>query len=393
MNRIVIIGNGFDLAHNLKTSYNDFLKEYWVGIKNTKHKDEFIEFDSIDVFSFDSCKSLTEIVGTLNSIIGEGKFYDNSYNWSNPRIKLKIANDFFKKINDKHVSTNWVNIEMEYYDTIKKVLNRSGIRTDAFNKESASLIAQLNNEIFNFTKRFEDYLKNKVVPKYKEHTIPRLYKLLSNQQLNNNEEILNFEKEFPTSCINAWEKQSSTRKEFKFGDKKFDNSLFINFNFTGTIFEYIEQRNEVIFIHGKLADQNNNPVLLGFGDEMDKFYSDIEDLDQNEYLRFAKSFHYTKNENYKRIFDLLELENFQVQIMGHSCGLSDRTLLNSIFEHPNCKSIKVFYHQFESSNSYGEKDNYSDVIKNISRHFFNKKLMRERIVNKTYCEAMPQFDW
>ena len=29
MNRIIIIGNGFDLAHNLKTGYKDFINDYW----------------------------------------------------------------------------------------------------------------------------------------------------------------------------------------------------------------------------------------------------------------------------------------------------------------------------------------------------------------------------
>ena len=28
MNRIILIGNGFDLAHGLPTSYNDFIKDY-----------------------------------------------------------------------------------------------------------------------------------------------------------------------------------------------------------------------------------------------------------------------------------------------------------------------------------------------------------------------------
>ena len=29
MNRIIIVGNGFDLAHNLKTKYEDFINWYW----------------------------------------------------------------------------------------------------------------------------------------------------------------------------------------------------------------------------------------------------------------------------------------------------------------------------------------------------------------------------
>ena len=29
MNRIILVGNGFDLAHNLRTSYKDFMDWYW----------------------------------------------------------------------------------------------------------------------------------------------------------------------------------------------------------------------------------------------------------------------------------------------------------------------------------------------------------------------------
>ena len=29
MNRIILIGNGFDLAHGLPTSYTDFINDYW----------------------------------------------------------------------------------------------------------------------------------------------------------------------------------------------------------------------------------------------------------------------------------------------------------------------------------------------------------------------------
>jgi len=69
--------------------------------------------------------------------------------------------------------------------------------------------------------------------------------------------------------------------------------------------------------------------------------------------------------------------------MGHSCGNSDRTLLNTLFEHKNCVSIKVFYHQINEND-----DNYSDVIRNISRNFNDKKMMREKVVNKRYCSPL-----
>ena len=37
MNRLVIIGNGFDLAHGLKTRYEDFINWYW-----DKRVDDFV---------------------------------------------------------------------------------------------------------------------------------------------------------------------------------------------------------------------------------------------------------------------------------------------------------------------------------------------------------------
>ncbi len=33
-----------------------------------------------------------------------------------------------------------------------------------------------------------------------------------------------------------------------------------------------------------------------------------------------------------------------LKVVGHSYGLSDRTLLSLIFEHKHCRSIKVHYH-------------------------------------------------
>ncbi|KAB8154512.1 hypothetical protein EZY14_008835 [Kordia sp. TARA_039_SRF] len=80
----------------------------------------------------------------------------------------------------------------------------------------------------------------------------------------------------------------------------------------------------------------------------------------------------------------IDSEKFQVIIMGHSCGLSDRVLLNTIFEHENCRSIKVYYYK------NGDYDNYTEIIQNISRHFNDKQLMRTKIVEKTLCEPMPQ---
>ena len=61
------------------------------------------------------------------------------------------------------------------------------------------------------------------------------------------------------------------------------------------------------------------------------------------------------------------------------------TLLNTLFEHPNCISIKPFYYVDKE-----EKDHYLDIVQNISRNFTDAKKMRDRVVNKTYCQPLPK---
>lgn len=81
----------------------------------------------------------------------------------------------------------------------------------------------------------------------------------------------------------------------------------------------------------------------------------------------------------------MESAPYQIYIMGHSCGQSDGTLLNTLFEHKNCISIKPYYYRKADGT-----DNYMEIIQNISRNFTDMKLMRDRVVNKTQCEALPQ---
>ena len=48
MNQLIIIGNGFDLAHGLKTSYNDFLIWYLQKIVNEVQKAIVYKDDCVD---------------------------------------------------------------------------------------------------------------------------------------------------------------------------------------------------------------------------------------------------------------------------------------------------------------------------------------------------------
>lgn len=158
------------------------------------------------------------------------------------------------------------------------------------------------------------------------------------------------------------------------------STLILNFNYTQTVKQlYVRDWDKIINIHGELGSQQN-PIIFGYGDELDDDYKRIEKLQDNDFLENIKSVRYHETGNYRQVLDFIESDVYQVVIMGHSCGNSDRTLLNTLFEHPNCISVKVFYRQFENG-----MDNYSDLIRNLSRNFNDKAAMRDKVVNKEYC--------
>tara|TARA_B100000795_G_C22626615_1_gene370985 strand:- start:262 stop:627 length:366 start_codon:yes stop_codon:yes gene_type:complete len=118
---------------------------------------------------------------------------------------------------------------------------------------------------------------------------------------------------------------------------------------------------------------------------LDKRFLEFEDVNNNSLFRHIKSFEYFKSKNYYDLTRFVDSGDFQVQIFGHSYGLSDRTMLNQIFEHENCISIKVFYHK------ENEKQNdYTDKTYEIYRHFKDKALLRKKMVPFQLSKTMPQ---
>ncbi|MEM6720565.1 MAG: AbiH family protein [Bacteroidota bacterium] len=401
MNKLIIAGNGFDLAHGLPTSYNHFMDAFWRDLKddyndklimgliyiNSDFRDNLINGEIQDFKSFDS-----NIRNYLKKTFRYGQYNTDKYSFIENRKNIhdrkevylfRFTNPFFEKLNKIHSIKNWVDVENEYYQALKEICKDEGLGTNYKRNE----VIALHKQFEQVKKLLERYLQKKIVEVYDYSNDTNNF-LEIIQPLNFEDMHESFVKELSlkNDKQDFLEQQDLRNKYDKIPKNK---SLILNFNYTNTLNSYIYKRlddrgNSLIginHIHGEL----NKNIVFGFGDEMDDDYKLIENMDDNEYLRYFKSFQYVQNSNYKDVLRYVDSEKFQVIIMGHSCGLSDRTLLNTIFEHENCRSIKVFYHQKEDGT-----DNYTEVIQNISRHFNDKKLMRTKIVEKTLCEPMPQ---
>lgn len=363
MNRIIIVGNGFDLAHGVKTSYKDFI-EWYLGkvVEELKrdyyYKDELLEvrlqrtrcnsFELPDYLDLDSPKEI------LQNIKKDGYIFE--------------CLPFLRRIISGIENKGWVDIETDYYELLKDyALNKRGD------------VKQLNDELSYIEKKLIEYLKE-----------------VENGYFSPNPIIKTFEKEIkkmiyegiPLRDVSIKYHRSSRNKEQDKQDKQF-KVVLLNFNYTKIADQYFGNENADFFvnhIHGKLDDEDS--VIFGYGDELDKKYKEIEELNDNEYLEKIKSVKYLERDNYRKLQGFIE-EPFQVYIMGHSCGNSDRTLLNTLFEHENCVSIKPFYHAYKDKEG-NDRDNYTEIVRNITRNFNDKQLLRERVVNKTYCQPLPQ---
>lgn len=406
INRLVLVGNGFDLAHGLKTSFYDFInycaseiikytsnllniKKFSVShISNQSYRIVFNENNYSLLYTPQNI-NLEQIQNLFNSGLNLNESYIEKYknickrciietenkNISNSFIKL-VSNNFFNIVINNSTSQNWAGIEKDYYDAL---LTSSGIKPTR-GYFSVKNIDNLNENFEGIINCLEEYL---------------LY--AQNTQININYNLLDYLKKdiFIDEVINDVslimnrisivdlinDKSKSEPKSIAI-----NKTLFLNFNYTNLVEKYIQQNKssnyKLIQIHGELNNQDN-PIIFGYGDEKDSSYKELENINDNRYLKYSKSLHYLLNSNYKDLLTFLKQDMYQVYIWGHSCATSDRVLLETIFEHENCVSIKPFF--YKSNNG---TDNFTDLCTNISRSFTDKQKFRDVVVNKKYCEPL-----
>jgi hypothetical protein len=176
------------------------------------------------------------------------------------------------------------------------------------------------------------------------------------------------------------------------------NIMFLNFNYTKTLnsyenYEYpgltyrrgAATNTSINQIHGELKSKEN-PIVFGFGDEYDEEYVKFESLKTNTVFQHIKSFAYFQTTNYTQLISFLEMDAFEVYIVGHSCGVSDRTMFREVFEHRNCGLIWNFYYRRPDGS-----DDFLDKNYELARHFTNKGVMRKKIVAKPFTSPFPQY--
>lgn len=411
MNRIIIVGNGFDLAHDLKTKYEDFINWYW---ENTLKKlQECFKL----VFNDGLCRIELEQTGySLYNYFHITLFPSEIYKYivslreRYNGIRILEVSPFLSRISQSIETKGWVDIEADYYAMLVERKGKND-ELERLNKDFA-VIQKLLVEYLNEIQKNEineelinDDIKRHILAPFKQEEVAvssdKVWKQFIDirTSFTRDEWSRLAEDYFGSGFENLflYEVNKYNDKIKKYGLDSIeeinknvllpDRTMLLNFNYTTTADLYMPGSSRFIVnhIHGELDPQKLNNVIFGYGDESDDEYENLKKMNDNEYLRHIKTSRYLDTTKYRDLLSFIESGPFQVVIMGHSCGLPDRTMLNTLFEHDNCVSIKPYYYVNEQG-----KDNYLDIVQNISRNFTNPKLMRDRVVNKTFCEPLPQ---
>ena len=366
MNRLIILGNGFDIAHGLPTKYNDFITWYiceWYSYLKASYK--HTESDKLCTFSLKYHYISWRQFLQSHSISGGEAFIKFLKQRPDNLFDLKYS-PFMSRISNSIESRGWVDIENEYYSLLKEYVDAGKSQlacdlNDQLDFIRGKLTEYLSNIQENISGKFiSEEIKNILIEPFSETDIAIEY--LHNPSYSGDIKVIKDGKEFPKS------------------------SMILDFNYTNTSDYYSLSsplKMTINHIHGCLKDPDS--MIFGYGDELDDEYQKLLKSNNNNLLSNIKSIRYLESDNYRKLLEFIEYAPYQIYIMGHSCGTSDRTMLNTLFEHRNCVSIKPFYYEKDDGS-----DNYLEIVQNISRNFTNMKLMRDRVVNKQYCTSLPQ---
>jgi len=341
-NAIIIIGNGFDKAHNLPTSYGEFADYYLKNVilerlYNYDKDDKFFN----QHFIADLRNNPLPIFERLEKGFNRNEDDDDfEFLKNNPKaITFILKNEFLAKLyNDQY--NNWFDIEAAYFSELQLAI----IQDERYKSKNEILI--LNNNFEEIKRYVKEYLINIKEPE-------------------NDFYIDNF---------------------FRYNFLGKEKNYVLNFNYTNTFNTYKESfertlngtQNTPIVNH--IHSDLKSDILFGYGDSTSDGYQSIKDKDIDEYMDHLKTLYYLRKSKYRELINELEIySDYEVYVFGHSLGRTDKTLLKKVLEREKCLNIHLFKRQ--GKNEIEQKKSFDALIKNILRIFDNEDDVRSKVLD------------
>lgn len=434
--KIVIIGNGFDLRHFLPTKYSHLI--------TLLREIEVLDFDAVSDINFENLfenlfkekdewfyKKINEYYETSNII-----FDKNELKSIQDRVKTNNWFQYLKSVEDNKIET-WIDFETEIERVLKFILTYFDKTSNGNYKypvygefkdgsyfyfpyyESENFISnKLQTNILNFFKLFEIDNQNGIVGINNDYVLNienevQYYreKFFFDFVYNSLEQFGGIFNDYIEKIVNVFYENFKEEKKENFiklnNDFLFDKiSKVYCFNYTKTylkLYKYKDTIKEVVrnlprenkfkgieFLHGKSIENWNDNVenleiVLGV--------NDIDPLLKNHKLfQFTKYFQKLhKNTDYLFLDEQIQnIENglvyheFEFYFWGHSLDVSDKEYIEDIFKIvKNTRSrIKIFYHSIS-----GKADQLKNLLNIIDKNIIESMMKRDTLL---FIESTPE---
>ena len=327
---ILVIGNGFDLAHGLKTSYKDFLEAC--------HK-----------------MSLQEAV--------DGKADYKKLCDTNLWMKHFITRQ-------KQLGDTWIDLENEIFEVIKMLSNR-------YKQNSLSrkvLVVDKNNADFNLLdiekclresywgenlnkegceELFKSYIINYYIETFQD-VIPLLYK-----------QLRKFTQAFEKYLMYDVLTQITPAIKYNFPLQSPNRSVHIlSFNYTDTYERlyktksmYADSKSVYVYVHGKAGKSDDCNLVLG----THSFDNTTIPVDFNVFKKHNQRHKFGTIEAYQNFIEKLSKIGIATfHVIGHSLDKTDHNILKHVFLANKNAVINIYYHDEEAQERL--INNITDII-------------------------------
>ena len=385
--RVLLIGNGFDLAHGLPTSYSFFLDfcdkvsrmfTYLMHIDDKAYEKSALNTWDVD----DSIKDkLLEWYKKRNDNPDKLaiEIYDN--------IKENIWIHYFLNIRYT-LGKNWIDFESEISNVIQafECIRDNIERRERIQQGEGSKVIKLEvvQNFVNISKKLK---------KFKKLNLDDMYTNLEIFDEYIEKMTLDLDKLIRTLEIYICEFINKIEVLQKNDDIKDINPDYVlSFNYSNTYERIYDQSNKIEYdyIHGK-ADKTNNVNTCNLVLGIDEYLEECDRDNKLEFLPFKKFYQRifkSTDSSYMEWVDEIRQNSeypYELYIFGHSLDKTDKDVLELLICNDNVQT-KIYYHR----KSNDDKKELGKLIRNLVRVIGAKELIRRTGGSHKTIEFIPQ---
>lgn len=381
MKRLLIIGNGFDLAHKLPTSYNDFLDFCILWRRLEKYPQIPSSLDlAIEELKKEKSSINIQVQHSIDSIFDINSTVLKSSGFvaiHNAFMKKAIK---FKSIKAEFSSLIKENIWIEHFRIVRSKLGEKWID---FENEIFKVLSNLNAIINNSTKdpRFQYLVKRlaKVVPDYEKDQIIDIKKWKWENCVETLRRHLNeLTRALEIYLAGVVENIPVEIRIPEIIKEKFD--IVLSFNYTNTfrrLYQTGLSDKRICYIHGK-AKLNNCCKYCNLVLGVQEFLKNVPSNNKADLLVFQKYYQRifkrtdTQYLDWTKIAEDEKKHCYDIVIIGHSLDVTDQEILKPFIISDSCK-VKIYHHSKKSMGSHIKNllqfkgTNYREIIKKTGR--------------------------